>query len=94
MIWGNLVLADVIAILPLGLQLVVLFFFLAGVIASCFVFCMADGDVVAICLMFVLAYVIAICFCGCWYYHLIIVVPKGVPLLLLFPYGRCYCQDG
>ena len=69
MIWGNLVLlADVTAILPLGLQLVVLFF-LAGVIASCFVFFMADGDVVAICLMFVLAYVIAICFCGCWYYH-------------------------
>ena len=25
---------------------------------------------------------------------LISVVPKGVPLLLLFSFGRCYCQDG
>ena len=40
---------------------------LAGVIASCFVFFMTDGDVVAIWLMFVLADVIAICFSGCWY---------------------------
>ena len=41
----------------------------AGVIASCFVFFMADGDVMAIWLMFLLADAIAICFCGCWYYH-------------------------
>ena len=57
---------------------------------------MADGDVVVIWLMFVLTDVIAICFCGCWYCHFwSSVVPKGVPLLLLlFSYGRHYCQDG
>ena len=68
---------------------------------------MADGNTVAIWLMVLLADVIAICFCGCWYYHLIIVVSKGEPLFLLFladviarmaggiamyMIGRCYCH--
>ena len=59
MILDNLVLlADVIAMSPFWFATYVSV--LAGVIASYFVFFMADGDVVAIWLMFVLADVIII----------------------------------
>ena len=69
MILGNLVLlADVIAML-LWVCNLCLCFLLAGIIASCFAFFVADGDVVSICLMFAFADEIDICFCGCWYYH-------------------------
>ena len=68
-------------------------FVLAGVIASCFVFFMADGDVIAIWLVFLLADVIAICFCGCCG-HLIISCTKKCTTVLVVCLWQMYCQNG
>ena len=83
-------------------------FFLAGVIASCFVFFVADGDAVSICLMFVLAEVIAFCFCGCWYCHfdhqlyqkvyhscyflMADVIARMADGIAMYMIGSCYCH--